>query len=400
MDPANRSQLAPRAVLVRRLADEAGFAMVGIAPARPSDHADVVRQWIRDSRHGEMGYLARTIETRLDPGRWVEGARSVICVADFYPDRAGYGGPGQAAGGARLPTLDQGGQPETARPTPQGRIARYAWGDDYHKVMKRRLYRMTDALATRFEDQVFRVAVDTAPVLERQHAQLAGLGWCGKHTLLIHPVYGSWMLLGQIITTLAIQTSDQANYPGPTVPPVDHCGSCTRCIDACPTRCITPHAVDASRCISYLTLEHRTAIDPALHPAMGDWIAGCDVCQQVCPFNQSSGDDHGQAPQRPMADRTPAIRPEYKPRPPAPAIALLSILGWTAEDRRTAFAGSALKRIKLDMAKRNALIAAGNALRQHADAALRSRIESIASDAREPPMVRQTARQVLDRLGR
>ncbi len=172
------------------------------------------------------------------------------------------------------------------------RIARYAQGDDYHKVMTKRLHRMADAPREQFPDEQFKCTVDTAPILEREHAERAGLGWCGKHTLLIHPRFGSWMLLGTIVTTLKLQTSSEANYPVALLPPSDHCGTCTRCIDACPTQCIanpddTGHrSVDAKRCISYLTLEHRSLIDLSLHEPMGDWIAGCDVCQSVCPYNQ------------------------------------------------------------------------------------------------------------------
>jgi epoxyqueuosine reductase len=222
------------------------------------------------------------------------------------------------------------------------------------------------------------------------------LGWVGKHTLLIHPQLGSWLLLGEIVTTLPLQTSAEAGL-GPVA---DHCGTCTRCIDACPTRCITPHSVDASRCISYLTLEHRGPIAPELQAQMGGWIAGCDVCQEVCPFNErATGQgltDKGEGAEEDAA--LPGPNPAYAARPPAPAIPLLDLLAWDEEARQQAFVKSALKRVKLVQIKRNALIAAGNYLAEQADGTLRARVEAIAGDAAEHDLVRLTARQVLDRL--
>jgi epoxyqueuosine reductase len=287
---------------------------------------------------------------------------------------------------------------------PVGRLARYAWGDDYHKVLKQRLHQFADTLRDRWPDHVFKTCVDTAPLMEREHAARAALGWVGKHTLLIHPRLGSYLLLGAIATTLNIEKglasevwgigsegigrASQTPAPSPQTPdPASHCGTCTRCIDACPTKCITPYQLDASRCISYLTLEHRGLIDAALEPLMGDWLGGCDVCQEVCPFNR---DDR--------LPLDPQPHPRYVPRPPAPALPLAEVLDWTEDDRRAALRGSALKRMKLDMIRRNAVIAAGNHLAAHPDALLLHRIESIAADADEPPVVRDTARQVLARL--
>ncbi|HEX7010591.1 MAG TPA: tRNA epoxyqueuosine(34) reductase QueG, partial [Phycisphaeraceae bacterium] len=285
MPSQDAQNLAPRARLVMELAQQLGFALVGIAPAQPSEHAETVRQWISEGRHGEMHYLAEHLDLRLDPARLLPGARSVIAVADLYHH------PSQAPAEAEARPSSASGDSPLPRGRVRGRVARYAWGEDYHKVIKKRLHQMADALRERFPDAAFRCTVDTAPALEREHAMRAGLGWVGKHTLLIHPRHGSWTLLGLILTTLAIQDSAQAGFPGRTVVPADHCGTCTRCIDACPTQCIENpdltgrRAIDATRCISYLTLEHRGPIDPSLHRAMGDWIAGCDVCQEVCPFN-------------------------------------------------------------------------------------------------------------------
>jgi epoxyqueuosine reductase len=360
------------------LAGELGFGLAGIASAEASGYGEVVREWIADGRHGEMGYLENNLETRLDPGKLVEGARSVICVADLYPAEAGL-----APGGDE----------------PYGRIARYAFGDDYHKTIKKRLHKLADTLAEEHPGEMFKSTVDTAPILEREVAARAGLGWIGKHTLLIHPRLGSYMLLGTIVTTLELATSEDGGYPGgypvstfPLVPATDHCGTCTRCIDACPTHCISdsgPRAVDARRCISYLTLEHRSEIEVGLHEKMGDWVAGCDMCQEVCPHN---------GVREPVFSNPPTHR-AYAPRPPAPGIGLLEILNWTEEDRRGVLKGSALKRVKLGMFKRNALIAAGNYLAQQDDEALLVRIKQAAEDEAEVQMVRVTAGQVLARLG-
>ncbi len=388
--------LADRARLVHRLAGEQGFGLVGIAPAEPSDHGRHVRRWIDAGHHGQMRYLAEHLETRLDPRRLLPDARSIICVADFHPDHVDHA------------PLEQ---PSTAPNHATGRIARYAWGRDYHKLIKRRLHRLADALADRFPDHAFRCTVDTAPILEREHAARAGLGWIGKHTLLIHPRFGSWMLLGTIVTTLAIQTSADAGHPPPLLPPADHCGTCTRCIDACPTRCISPRQIDARRCISYLTIEHRDLIDPGLHEPMGEWIAGCDVCQEVCPYNQPASAPAAAAtahdaellatpshddPARRAAP--PLMHRDYTPRDIAAGLPLTEVLDWTEADRRRAFSGTALTRIKLDMIRRNALIAAGNAIRRRHDPELRQRVERIARTTGEPPLVRATAKQVLARL--
>lgn len=358
----------------RRIGESLGFGLVGVAPAATSEYGREMREWLADDKHGEMDYLARHLDTRLDPAQLVPDARSVIVVADFYDT------PGSDI---QKPKAE----------VPLGRIARYARGNDYHKVIKKRLHRLADALREHAPAETFRAAVDTAPIMEREHAARAGLGWIGKHTLLIHPRKGSWMLLGVIVTTLDLGVDQTTHPPAEAGSAISggHCGTCTRCIDACPTDCITPYSVDASRCISYLTLEHRSSIDPALHAPMGDWVAGCDVCQEVCPYNHATTGG--------VRDQSVTINPAYAPRPAFdPGPPLLELLGWSAEDRQQAFIKSALKRIKLDMLKRNALIAAGNALARQNDNALRSRIAALAEDGNESELVRDTARQVLAKL--
>ena len=322
------SEATPDAAYVKHTAADLGFALCGITEARPSDHTEHVRQWLAAGKHGEMAYLANRLDVRLDPSKLLGGARSVICVADRLPDPS----------------------PQTDDDSRQGRIARYAQVTDYHKVLRKRLHHLTDTLRDRWPNEQYRVCVDTAPILEREHTARAGLGWMGKHTLVISRRLGSHLLLGEIVTTLPL---------APDASETDHCGTCTRCIDACPTDCITPYSVDAARCISYLTIEHRSPIDPRFFEPIGDWLFGCDICQEVCPFNRPS---------------TPAEAPEgYALRPAS--LDVLDVLNWTDADRQAAFVKSAMKRAKLDMMKRNALIVAGNRLRQADDAELRRRIE-------------------------
>lgn len=379
---------APRSLAISRLVQAQGFDMLGIAPAQISDHGAFLEQWLGAGKHGEMDYLAANLSERLDPQKLVPGAKSILCVADRYPTKT----PDALIAPAGVA---------------QGKIARYAWRRDYHRDIKKRLHLLTDALRAQYPGNTFRAAVDTAPVLEREHAQRAGIGWIGKHTLLIHPQRGSFFLLGEIITTLPLQTSVEAGAKIMT----NHCGACTRCIDACPTQCISAYSVDATRCISYLTLEHRTPIAPDLQVKMGDWLAGCDVCQEVCPFNQEpSPAAPAVAMPEPVVIAEVAEGEEPPPTPmpvfqPQVSFGLLEILQWTPQARQAALIGSALKRIKLEQFKRNALIAAGNLLTASGPAhpqagALRERIEALASDVTEQPLVRQTASEVLTRLAR
>ncbi len=302
-----------------------GFALAGVCPAEPSSHEASIRQWLADGKHAEMSYLERNLDLRLNPRKLLPGARSLILLADLYATRNDPPPP-----------------ESSASPAPLGKIARYAQGDDYHTVIKKRLHTLCDQLRAEFPDHHFRACVDTAPILEREHAARAGLGWIGKHTLLIHPRLGSYLFLAAIVTTLDLAP------PRTQTTITDHCGTCTRCIDACPTRAITPHSVDASRCISYLTIEHRSPIDPALKPAIGDWLFGCDVCQEVCPHNSPRDDDAD------VGTRNPAYTPRTKSLP------ILDVMQWSDDNRAAATRRSALKRAKLDMFHRNARIVADN----------------------------------------
>ncbi len=344
------------------LARSLGFTVAGITNAEPTRHEQAVHNWINTGSHGEMQYMARHIDVRLDPRKLLDGAQAVICVADYYHP-VHKNRPGD----------------DSSR-TPTARIARYAHGRDYHKTVKSRLHQIADFLKQREPDHQFQCCTDTAPILEREHAARSGLGWIGKNTMLIHPEYGSWSVLGTIVTTLPLKPSDTDSYPGNTVAPTDRCGNCTRCIDACPTGCISPYQIDARRCISYLTLEHRGTIDPDMHKPIGNWLAGCDICQTVCPYNN---DDRRTQPQ---------VHPDYEAR--VTKLDLIDILNWTQQDRQVRLQGSAAKRVKLDMFKRNALIAAGNYLRSKQNEALTQAIERIGNDDTESSIVRTTAEQI------
>lgn len=332
---------------------EAGFALAGVCGVERSRWERELRAWLAAGRHGTMAYLAEHLEVRLDPSRLLEGARSVVMVADLYARRGG-------------------GEERIA--TGRGRVARYARGADYHRVIKRRLHTLADRLRTEHPGAVVRVFTDTAPVLERELAERCGLGWIGKHTLLIHPRLGSYMLLGGLATTLELEASGERV--------ADHCGTCRRCVEACPTGAISPYSVDATRCISYLTIEHRGVIDERFHEPMGTWLFGCDACQEACPHNSPLGLGE-------RADDRP--RPEYAPR--FDSLDVGEVLRWTKEDRSRVLSGSAMKRATLQMLRRNAVIVAGNA------GVLREEVERIAADEGESPIVREAALAVVRRAG-
>ncbi len=296
-----------------------GFACAGIASVESSDYAEGLHQWLADGMHGAMLWMENNTDKRTDPAKLIDHARSILVVGDVYASRSNNQDPPIQPG--------------------QGKIARYARGKDYHKQMKKRLMRLADELRRAHPEAAFKVFVDTAPVPERELAQRAGIGWVGKHTLVIHPKLGSYLFLGGIIMTLEVSApSDQSAI-------TDHCGSCTACIAACPTDAITDHQIDARKCISYLTIEHRDPIEPELAAKMGDWIYGCDICQEVCPHN-SPKPDAGSANDVYESDRW--------------CFDLLEVIRWDEDDRREAFIGSAMKRAKLDMMHRNAKIVAKN----------------------------------------
>ncbi len=319
--PPDRDDVAGLQRYITSGCEALGFAACGFAPCVPSAMGPYFAQWLAGGNHGEMGYLENDVTLRCDPRGHLAGAASLIVVADQYAPR-----------GSVLPS-------KLSQARPKGRIARYAQGRNYHDVMKKRLHRLADHLRASVPGSDFRTCVDTAPIFEREAAVAAGLGWQAKNTMLIHPVLGSYVLLGVIVTNLKLTT-------GNISPITDHCGTCTRCIDACPTGAIEPYRVNASRCISYLTIEHRSEISPEFHAAMGDWVYGCDICQEVCPHNS------------PREGPPLAVHPAYAPT--NQYLDLLEVIAWTAQQREVALRSSAMKRANLDMLKRNATIALGN----------------------------------------
>ena len=369
-----------------------GFALCGVCGVEESGRAAEYDAWIAAGKHGSMEYLARNAEVRKRPELLLPGAKSVIVVGDLYRAREVLGGAGVASAATEeerrthppAPSLGEGELDARDEVRVLGRIARYAQGRDYHKVMKKRLHELCDALAAEHPGAAFRAFVDTAPVMERELALKAGLGWIGKHTLLIHPRLGSYMLLGGVMTTLEI--SDVAARVEP-----DHCGTCTRCIDACPTQAITAYSVDARRCISYLTIERRGAIDESLRAKMGEWIFGCDVCQEVCPHNSV----------RPAGSDVGVVGVAHEAYTAArETLDAIEVLRWTEEDRRRELAGTAMTRAKLEMLKRNALIVVGNAAgagHEHR-AVIRAAVGAVAADAEASPELVALARGVLAQM--
>jgi epoxyqueuosine reductase len=330
--------------LTERLAGLAlalGFDRAGIARLEPTRESGAFRDWIARGRHGEMAYLARRIEERVDPRRLFSGARSALVVGLVYDTPQAAEGGAQRAEGERR---SSGGRADRAF-GPIGRIARYAGGQDYHDVIGERLRAVGDALEPLAGRAVrWRAWVDTGPVLERVLAVHAGIGWIGKNTCVIDPELGSYLFLGVLASDL--------DLPGSPREP-DHCGSCRACLDACPTGAFPePYVLDATRCLSYTTIELRGAIPEPLRAGHGDWVFGCDVCQEVCPWNTRA--------RRAIPPDSAGLRARLAPRPEWVRPALAWLLGldedaWRGVTRRTA-----LRRAKWRGLVRNALVAAGN----------------------------------------
>jgi epoxyqueuosine reductase len=268
-----------------------------------------------------MAYLERSADRRADVRRVLPSARSVIVTATVYNTDRPY-------------------STERADPS-RAEIARYAWGDDYHDVIGARLDALVEWMRETSPDPFeARAYVDTGPVQERVYARHAGVGWIGKNTCVIHPRLGSWIFLGEIICSLRLDRD---------APAMDQCGTCTLCLEACPTQAlVAPGALDATRCVSYLTIEHRGEIPDHLRPSLGSHVYGCDICQEVCPWNA-------------MAPRS--ADPAWQSRPAWDLPALVDLLQMTDVEMRTALRGSAMKRAKPAGLRRNIDLAAGNASR-------------------------------------
>jgi epoxyqueuosine reductase len=350
-------------------AREHGFHLAAIAPVTAPRRYQAYRAWLAAGMHGTMAYMAADahVEGRGDLRRLLADARTAVVVA------LAYAGPGVAPAADDAPGVDD----APARP-PRGLVAGYARGRDYHGVLKQRLWHMAAAItALTGRDVAARPCVDSAPVLERDLAEAAGLGFTGKNTMLITPGLGSYTLLGELLLDVEV-----AATPIGTRDVAQRCGTCRACLDACPTQAFpAPFVLDARRCVSYLTIEHRGSIPPALRPGLGRMIFGCDVCQDVCPFN-------ARAPRRHAPD--PALAPAT-PDSGAPDLVRLLALG--SNQHRRLVEGTALRRASREQLVRNACVALGNAGDASAVPALARLLEDRSA------VVRGHAAWALGRLG-
>lgn len=349
---------AARDALAQRIAQEAhalGFAACGIASAAQDPvRAARLEQWLGEGNHGSMEWMAARLDHRRSPqGLWPE-ARSVIALGASY-----------------APAYD----PLALEAEPaHARISVYAQGKDYHDVVKKRLKALARWLVTEVPHAQVKVFVDTAPVMEKPLGEAAGIGWQGKHTNLVSPEHGSWLFLGAIYTTLEI-----GRELAPSAPHRDQCGSCSACMDACPTNAFpAPYKLDARRCISYLTIEHKGPVPEEFRSALGNRIYGCDDCLAVCPWNKFAQSAH-------------AFR-EFLPRAELVAPLLAELLSLDDAGFRSLFSGSPIKRIGRDRFVRNCLYAAGNS---H-DAALIAPCAALAHDP--DPVVADAACWAVARL--
>jgi epoxyqueuosine reductase len=340
---------------IRTLARRCGFDDAGIALPQLPDEKDHLDQWLDAGYAGGMEWLTRNREVRIDLRERFPWARSVVVVRRAYRPAPRPSGSGQS--GSRDLTRH---------------VSNYAWGRDYHDVLLPRLKELAAALEAEVAPRPLRwhAYVDTGPAMERQLARAAGLGWLGKNTLLLNAAAGSWFFLGLLITDLDLPRAR---------PVTTNCGTCQACQPACPTNAfVAPGVLDASRCISYLTIEHKGSIDPSLRPAMGEWLFGCDLCQTSCPFN---------ARPRPVADA------ELAPTGPVTEIGLTELLELDEEEFRRRFRKTPLWRPRREGLLRNALIVAANAGRHDCIPQVRALLED------PSPVLRECARWCLSRLG-
>jgi epoxyqueuosine reductase len=326
---------------IKRHASECGFDLCGIAPATDLPELRFLGEWLARGYAGEMHYLHRTAGRRADVRHVLPSARSVVVLGTVYNTDRPY-------------------STESADPS-RAAIARYAWGDDYHAVIDARLERLLAAMRERTDDTFeARAYVDTGPVQERVYAQHAGLGWIGKNTCVINPGLGSWIFLSVIICNLPLE---------PDAPALDRCGTCTLCLDACPTGAIVePFVLDATRCLSYLTIETKGSIPLAHRDSIGGHAYGCDICQEVCPWNQ--------------APATSADAP-WLARTGLDAPPLLDLWRRSDDELRALLKGSAMKRAGVRRLRRNLAVAIGNSGEPESAAALQESDEPLARD----PMV-------------
>ena len=332
---------------IRSLSLECGFELAGVAAALPADDSARYHQWAASGYAGEMRYLSdHRAQIRDDPRRLLASARSIICAGKLYH--------------TPWPTTTEFDEPARAW------ISRYAWGSDYHDELRRGLRQVETLLRRRAGPFESRICVDTAPLLERSYARLAGLGWIGKNTCLINQPSGSWFFLGELLVSLDI---------APDSPPPDRCGTCRRCIDACPTGAIVPSGIDSTLCISYFTIELRAAIPLGHRAAIGPHVFGCDICQDVCPWNR----------------RAPVTAdPAFEPREFAPPLEKLAAL--SEPEFRALFRDTPITRARYAGFLRNVAVAMGNARLPQ----FRAPLEKLAASA--DSMVASHARWALSRL--
>jgi epoxyqueuosine reductase len=305
---------------IKTRARDLGFDLCGVARAESYPELALLPQWLEQGHAATMAWMHRSAYRRADVRNVLPGARSVIATATLY--------------NADRPYSD-------ALPPDVACISRYAWGDDYHDVLKHRL----DALLAWMQAESLdgfeaRAYVDTGPVQERVYAQYAGLGWIGKNTCLINPELGSWLFLGEIITTLDLEADTQG---------LEQCGSCTRCLEACPTGALVePGVLDSGRCLSYLTIEHRGDVSAEFHAAIGTQVYGCDICQEVCPYNQPA----------PTSQDSP-----WQPRAGLDLPRLVDLAARSDDELRSLIRGTPMTRAKVAGLRRNLDIALVNAAR-------------------------------------
>jgi len=349
---------------IRAEAFRLGFDAAGFARAETHPHAERLQAWIAEGRHGTMRWMEDDPAGRADPRGVLAAARTVISLATNY-----YRGAWPE--GATPDVTPRDAVPADATPpAAAGRIARYAWSGDYHKRLRRRMRRLAIAMRALHPGADWYAAVDTAPMLDRAWAERSGVGWIGKNSCVIRTAAGSWCFLSEIVTDLELP-------PDPPAP--NHCGTCARCIDACPTRAIVaPYVVDARRCISYLTIEHDGPIPEELRPLIGDRIFGCDDCQEVCPWNRFA---------------VKSADPGFADRPGQATPLLIPLLGLDDQAFHLRFAGTAVRRAGRNRFVRNVAVALGNA----GDPAARSALRR-AADEDPDPDVRSHAAWALGRL--
>ena len=297
---------ARHTAVVKSIAKDLGFGFCGIAKAEfLEEEAPRLENWLKQGRHGQMQYMENHFDKRLDPTKLVPGAKSVISLLyNYFPEQ------------------------DLAREA-EYKIAKYAYGKDYHFVIKDKLKTFMSKIQQEVGEVAGRVFVDSAPVMERQWAAKSGLGWVGKHSLLINKEKGSFFFLAELILDLELEADG---------PIRDYCGTCTRCVDACPTDAITPYELDASKCISYLTIELKESIPEAFKGKMESWIFGCDICQDACPWNRFA---------------TPHREPAFKPHEDLPGMQKESWQELTKEIFQEVFRKSAVKRTKYEGLMRN-----------------------------------------------